>query len=133
MLRNPRSLTAVIFICFLILVFSSLALPAQDHVVSTPNLHQAIVNSASKRQTNINKVENFLSSTPVQKVAKNSGFNLKQVEQAVPTLNDQELAQLATKTDHIQNNFAAGALTREQLTIIIVAAIVIVVILAIKA
>ncbi|HEX5482555.1 MAG TPA: PA2779 family protein [Terriglobia bacterium] len=133
MLRNLRSLTAVVFICFLVLVFSSLALPAQDHVVPTPNLHQAIVNSASRRQTNINKVENFLSSKPVQKVAEKSGLNLKQVEQAVPTLNDQDLAQLAQRTDHIQNNFAAGALTTEQLTIIIAAAIVVIVILAIKA
>ncbi len=59
---------------------------------------------------------------------------MKQVQQAIPTLSDQELAQLARQTDRIQNDFAAGALSNEQLTYIIIAlATAVVVILILKA
>jgi hypothetical protein len=133
MLRNAKFLAAVIFCCFLSFSASARGLMAQDHVVPTANLHQVMMSSSAARQNNLRKVERFLSSQQVRSAVKKSGFNLKEVRQAVPSLNDQELARLARTTDKIQSNFAAGALTRKQLTLIIVAGIIVVVILALKA
>jgi hypothetical protein len=39
----------------------------------------------------------------------------------VATLSPEELARLATKTNQIQTDFAAGALTNQQLTYIVIA------------
>lgn len=133
MSRSVKVVAAVVIGAFLTLCLSSQSLRAQDHVVPMTDLNQAAAAAASARQRNINTVENFLHSEPVQNAVKKSGYNLKEVQQAVPALSNQELAQLAKTTGKIHNDFAAGALTHEQLTIIIVAAIVIVVILALKA
>jgi hypothetical protein len=132
MLRSVKRFMPFVFICSLALVASQ-SLPAQEHVVSTAGLHQAVMSAAAVRKNNIHEVETFLASKPVQKVVKKSGFDLKEVRQAVPSLTDQELAQLAKTTKKAQSGFAAGALTHEQLTLIIVAGIVVIIILALKA
>lgn len=113
------ALTALAF--FLAAAFACPAFSAQDHVVSSKNLHQAIIRSASSRKDHITQVEGFFSSPSVQKALEKSGMNLKQVRQAVPSLSNQELAQLAQRTHKIQSDFAAGALTNQQLTYIVIA------------
>lgn len=133
MLRNAKMLVVITFIACLGLVLSAPSLQAEDHVVSTANLHQAVMSSAAVRQNSVRKVEGFLSSPVVQDVARKSGYNLKEVQQAIPSLSDQELARLVKTTNQVQSGFAAGALTHTQLTLIIAAAIVVVIILALKA
>lgn len=129
MFRNPKSLIAFIFACFFVLAASRQVLAVQDHVVSQPGLRQAMMNSAATRQSNIRKVEDFLSSQPIQKIVKKNGFNLKQVKQAVPSLSNQELAQLAERSGKIQSAFAAGSLTHGQITYLLVAATVIIILI----
>ena len=56
-LRKPLAI-------LLAIVFASLAAPAQrlladDHAVSTADLHQALVDSAQTRQTNVETVQKF--------------------------------------------------------------------------
>lgn len=133
MLPKLKIFAAVIFCCVLTVCISSVGVLAQDHVVPTANLNRTMMSSAAARQKNISSVEKFLSSGPVSSAVKKSGYNLKEVQQAVPSLNDQELARLARTTANIQNRFAAGALTHKQLTLIIVAAVVVIIILALKA
>lgn len=112
-------LTALAF--FLAAAFALPAFSAQNHLVSSKDLHQAIIRYASSRENNIKQVKGFFSSPPIQKALEKSGMNLKQVQQAIPSLSDQELAQLAQRTNKIQSDFAAGALTNQQLTYIVIA------------
>lgn len=120
----------------LILAFALLPpqLSAEDHVIPQTSLHQALVNASVARQKQIAQVKSFFSSKPVASALKKGGVDLRQVQQAVPNLNDQELAQLATRTQKIQNDFAAGALSNERLTYIVIAiATAVIVILILKA
>src|SRR5579875_21623 len=99
-----RNVIVYLFTLLFVLSVPCQMLSAQDHVVSTRGLHQALVKSSATRQTDISKIERFFSS------------------------------QLARQTDRIQNDFAAGALSNEQLTYIIIAlATAVVVILILKA
>ncbi|MGH9398378.1 MAG: hypothetical protein ACRD18_16320 [Terriglobia bacterium] len=112
----------VILCAFILVIFSaSPQLQAQDHVVPESTIHQALVNSATTRQNNITQVEKFFSSQPAQAALKKGRLNLRQVENAIPSLDNQELAQLAKRTQKIQNDFAAGSLSNERLTYIVIA------------
>ncbi|MGH9354371.1 MAG: PA2779 family protein [Terriglobia bacterium] len=120
----------------LILAFSLLPpqLSAEDHVIPQAALHQALVNASAARKKNVAQVENFFSSKPVEGALKKGGLDVRQVQRAVPNLSDQELAQLAMRTQKIQNNFAAGALSNERLTYIVIAlATAVIVILIVEA
>ena len=57
----------------------------------------------------------------------------KKVDQAIATLSPEELARLATRTNQIQKDFAAGALTNQELTYIVIALATAVLILVIVA
>lgn len=93
-----------------------------------------MMNATAARQQKIAQVKGFFASKPVASALKKGGVNLRQVQQAVPNLSDQELAELATRTQKIQNDFAAGALTNEHLTYIVIAlATAIIVVLILKA
>jgi hypothetical protein len=94
---------------------------AQDHVVSPSELQQAAASKARTRQQNIAQVQSFVSSQPVQKAMKTARLDPVQVRKAVPTLSDAELARLASQSAKAQKDFAAGALTNEQLTYIAIA------------
>jgi hypothetical protein len=94
---------------------------AQDHVVSPTELQQAAASKARTRQENIAQVQSFVSSQPVQKAMKTARLDPVQVRKAVPTLSDAELARLASQSAKAQKDFAAGALTNEQLTYIAIA------------
>lgn len=119
--RHVSSLTAIL--CALVFSLTFLASPAaaEDHIVPASQLRQTLANAAAIRQKNIAAINRFFSSKPAGKALKQGGFDLKQVKQAVPSLSDQELARLAAQTGKIQNDFAAGALSNEHLTYIVIA------------
>jgi uncharacterized protein YbcC (UPF0753/DUF2309 family) len=94
---------------------------AQEHVVSTADLQSELSKSAATRQGNLVKVRNFLSSEPVRKALKSAKIDEEKVEKAVPSLSDEELARLAKRTDNVQRDMAAGTLSNEQLTYIVIA------------
>ncbi|MGH9327036.1 MAG: PA2779 family protein [Terriglobia bacterium] len=133
MLSHTKRLLVLIFTCSFALLLVTQSLHAQEYVVPASTLHQALMSSAAVRKNNIRKVETFLSSKRVQNVARKSGYDLKEVKQAVPSLSDQELARLAKTTQATQSDFAAGALSHEEVAGIIVVAAIVVIILAIKA
>ena len=82
---------------------------AQDHVVKSGDLHQALVNASRQRMDNINKVESFLASEVAQQALKSVGIKPGKINQAVSLLADEELAQLASRAAEIQADFTAGA------------------------
>ena len=119
--RRLISLTALLCILAFSLTFLASPAAAEDHIVPASQLHQTLVNTAAARQKKIAEVNQFFSSKPAQEALKRGGLDLKQVKQAVPSLSDQELARLAAQTSKIENHFAAGALSNEKLTYIVIA------------
>ena len=121
-----RSLTYRILISSLagFLMFalqSPLVAATRNHVVSPAELQQATASAASTRQQNVVKVEKFFSSQQAQKSLKSAHLDPVQIKKAVPSLSNQELARLASRADKAQKDFAAGALTNEQITYILIA------------
>lgn len=134
MSRSYKNLTLILFALFLAFALLPSQLSAEDHVIPQSSLHQALVNASAARQKQIAQVKSFFSSRPVASALKKGGVDLRQVQQAVPNLSDQELAQLSARTQKLQNDFAAGALSNERLTYIVIAlATALIVILILKA
>jgi hypothetical protein len=128
-----RKFARIALASVLAVVFAVPASFAQDHVVSPSDLQTAVVNSTQTRQQNVEKVENLLSTPVGQQAIQSLHANPEQVKTAVSSLDDQELAQLASKADKAQADFAAGRLSDRDLLLIVVAVVVlIVVILAVR-
>ena len=104
---------------------------AQDHVVSAADLQKDRVDATQTREVNQAKVEKFFKSDPARKVLKSAGIQEKKVVEAVAQLSDEELARLAERTDKIQRDFAAGALTNQEITYILIALVTAVIIIVV--
>jgi len=119
---------------FLILMFSvPPSLVAQTHVVSPAELQKAAVAASQARQQNIETIQQFLSSEKAQRALKTAHMDPQRVTQAVSQLDDQEVAQLASRASKAQADFAAGHLTDRDLIIILVAiAALILIIVAVR-
>jgi hypothetical protein len=94
---------------------------AQTHVVSSGELQRQAVVASQSRQHNLEVVKEFLSSSSAEKALKSAHVDPAQVRTAVSTLNDQELAQLAARSQRAQADFAAGTLSDRDLLIILLA------------
>jgi hypothetical protein len=103
------------------------------HVVSPSELQQAVVKTSTARQQNRDEVQQFFSSQRAQNALKSAHINPEQVKSAVSTLDDAELAQLASRVQKTQVDFAAGTLSDRDLIIILVAiAALILIIVAVR-
>jgi hypothetical protein len=94
---------------------------AQDHVVSSTDLQKDVASAAQARQAHIANIQKFLSSDRAQRALKAGNMNYDVVRNGISTLSDDELARLSARADKAQKDFAAGALTNEQITYIIIA------------
>lgn len=95
------------------------SLPAQIHVVSPAELQEEAVSATRARKHNVETVTNFLSSPKAEKALRSAHMDPTQVKSAVSSLSDQELAQLASRADRAQIDFAAGTLSDRDLLIIL--------------
>jgi phosphatidylserine/phosphatidylglycerophosphate/cardiolipin synthase-like enzyme len=100
-----------------------------DHLISSQNLQQQMLDSASSRKRNIETITNFLSTPEAEQAMRDAHFNAVQVKTAIPTLSDQELASLAARSADAQQKFAAGNLTKPELALIVIALVVLVVVI----
>jgi hypothetical protein len=106
---------------------------AQNHVVSPAELQRAAVASSQTRQQNLDTLQQFVSSPTAEKALKSAHMDAQQVKNAVSQLNDQELAQLASRASKANSDFAAGSLSDRDLIIILVAiAALILIIVAVR-
>src|SRR6201994_1848475 len=121
-----RMAVAVVLVALFIVPTEALA---QSHVVSPADLQKAAVASSQARQQNLDAVQHLLSSPRAQKAMQSAKMDPQQVQTAVSTLNDQELAQLAARADKAQADFSAGNLSERDLILIILAIAVIVLII----
>ena len=120
--------------CVLLLILSVVTpqlIAGQAQLVSPSDLHQAVVTAAQARQKNLDDVRSFFSSESVRATLKTGKVDNKKVDHAIATLSPEELARLAARTNQIQKDFAAGALTNQELTYIVIALATAVIILII--
>ncbi len=104
-----------------------------NHLVSPSELQQAAVKASAARRQNRDEVQQFFSSEQAYNALKSAHMNPEQVKAAVSTLDDAELAQLASRVHKAQADFAAGTLSDRDLIIILVAiAALILIIVAVR-
>lgn len=132
--RKQSSRVVVTFVLVAVFTFpQNLAAEAATHLVSPSELRQAAVKASAARQQNRDEVQQFFSSAQAQKALQSAHMNPEQVKTAVSTLDDAELAQLASRVHQAQSDFAAGSLSDRDLIIILVAiAALILIIVAVR-
>ncbi len=96
-------------------------LSAQGQSVTATELRDAVRKSAAARQQDLDQVSSFFADPTVRTVLTAAHIDAKRVEKAVSAMEPGELAKLAAQTAQIQNDFAAGALTNQELTYVIIA------------
>ena len=123
-------------VCVLVTIFAipqSLFGQAAEHVVSPAELHKAAVDVSRARQQNLETLKAFFSSEKARQALKSAHADPELVKNAVASLSDAELAQLASRVNKAQTDFAAGTLSDRDLSIILVAiAALILIIVAVR-
>lgn len=114
---------------FLVISFAIPPSLRAQHVVRPTDIHQELVNATDRRTQNREKVSELFSSEAAERALKGAGMDPGQVRTAVATLSDEELAQLAVRSDKLRGDFAAGRLSDRDLLIIVVAIAVIILII----
>jgi len=107
----------------LVAIFSipqNLVAQAADHVVSSSEMQKAVVDASRVRQQNLDTLREFFSSERAQRALKAAHTDPEEVKKAVASLSDAELAQLASRAQKAQADFAAGHLSDRDLIIILI-------------
>src|SRR5436189_6393260 len=110
--QSLRVVVATVLVALFIVPTDALA---QSHVVSPADLQKATVAASQVRQHNVETVQHLLSMPAAEKAMKSAKMDSRQVKNAVSTLSDQELAQLAVRADRAQADFSAGNLSERDL------------------
>jgi hypothetical protein len=128
-----RTVTAGVLVT-IFAVPQNLFAQAVEHVVSPADLQKATVNASRVRQQNLETVKEFFSSEKAQQALKSAHTDPERVKNAVASLSDAELAQLASRVHRTQADFAAGRVSDRDLIIILVCiAALILIIVAVRA
>jgi hypothetical protein len=133
MVRNSKRLLVAFVIIAGPLLVPERGRAAEDHVVKSVEFHNAILAASETRQNDIARIRTLLSSDAGKKALNSVKIDSRKIENAVTLLNDEELARLAARADKIQADFAAGALSNQELTYIVIALATAVIILVIVA
>jgi hypothetical protein len=97
------------------------ALLAQTHVVSPAEMQKVAVTATHERQHNLETVTRFLSSPAAKKALRTARLDATRVKSGVSSLSDEELAQLASRAEKAQADFAAGRIGDHDLLLILLA------------
>ena len=100
----------------------------QDHIVSSQALKQHVVTATATRQENIDTLTNMLATPVAQKAMRDAKVDPVQVKNAIPTLSDEELANLSGRVTKARSDFSAGILGVGLLTLIILVIILVIVV-----
>ena len=90
-------------------------------IVKPSELKNAIGKASSAREKNLAQVRSFFASKQVRAVLSKTTMKPERVASAAATLSPEELAKLADRTQKIQADFAAGSLSNQELTYVVVA------------
>lgn len=112
-------------IVLVFLLSLSLAAPqavfGQSQSVTAAELRDAVRQAATEREKNLQQVRSFFADPHIGKVLRENHIDSKRLEKAVSALDAGELAKLASRTTQIQQDFAAGSMTNQELTYIVIA------------
>jgi hypothetical protein len=118
----PRRLINFVVVPLIVTsILISQAAYAQGPQVTRDELKQALARSANARKENLAQVRSFFSSDIAQKAFATAKLDPSRIDKAVSALDADELAKLAAQTRQVQNDFAAGVLTNQQITYILIA------------
>ena len=109
-----------IFSLLTLVLFTSLALEAQQHLVCPAELQQHIRSASDARQSDLREVREFFSSEEVSERLP-AAIDAGRIEELLPFLDDAELARLAETARGVDRDLKAGALSNEHLTYIVIA------------
>jgi c-di-GMP-related signal transduction protein len=133
---EPKQCVRVLTACVLVTIFSvpqNLLAQAAGHVVTSSEMQKAVVDASRVRQQNLDTLREFFSSERAQRALKVAHADPEEVKKAVASLSDAELAQLASRAQKAQADFAAGRLSDRDLIIILIAiAALILIIVAVR-
>ena len=125
-------LQAVVPAVLIVLVSYPAGLLAQttsnEHIVTSKALQQNLENSSAVRQKNVETLSKFMSTPTAEKAMRDAKIDPVQVQKAIPTLSDSELANLSARATDTQQKFSAGVLGSSTLTLIIVLIAVIIIV-----
>ncbi|HZZ40040.1 MAG TPA: hypothetical protein VFE06_12975 [Acidobacteriaceae bacterium] len=129
----PRAFAAVVLLSFI----ATPALWAQQtsqgaHLVSPDQLQQQVQDATATRQADIDNLTRFLSTPTAEKGMRDAKIDPVQVRTAIPTLSDQELANLSQRATSAQQAFTAGTLSNNDLLIIILILVVVILVAVIR-
>jgi hypothetical protein len=99
-----------------------------DHIVSPKALQQQVESSSAARQKNVETLSKFMSTPTAEKAMRDAKIDPVQVQKAIPTLSDSELASLSSRAADAQQKFSAGVLGNSMLTLIIVLIAIIIIV-----
>jgi hypothetical protein len=120
---NPKQFVRALTVGVLVTlnaVPQSLFAQTSDHVVSPQDLQKAAVDASRTREQNLASLNSFFSSEKARNALKSAKMDPEQVKTAVASLSDAELAQLASRANQGQADFAAGNMSDHDLLIIVV-------------
>lgn len=103
----------------------------QDHVVSSQALQQQVDSSTAARQKNIEILNDLVATPTAQKAMHDAKIDPQQVKNAIPTLSDHDLANLAARATNAQQEFAAGHIGPSLFTIMILVVILIIIVIVV--
>ncbi len=98
------------------------------HLVPPTQLDQQVQASTAARQKQVQDLTQFLSTPQAEKAMKDAKIDPVQVKTAIPSLSDAELADLSSRADRAQHDFAAGVLSNQTLLIIILVLVAVILI-----
>lgn len=116
-------------VCLAVLFMAPTA-SAQSHVINQSALDKAVQQRVSQEQADRDAIVTLLHRAEVREVAAKAGLSLDKAEAAVSTLKGNDLAQVASQAQQVQNQLAGGASTVviSTTTIIIVLLLVILIV-----
>jgi hypothetical protein len=89
--------------------------------VTAAELRNAVKQASSGRQKNLEQVRSFFGDPKISKVLADAHIDANRIQNAGSALSGAELEKLAARTAQIQSDFAAGALTNQELTSVVIA------------
>ena len=125
----PRGLNLLLAVGLSTLMTVPQGAIAQDHAVSPAEIQRDLQAASAAHKKQLAQVESFLSTAKAKKALSQAHIDYQQVHAAVQSLNDDELARVASRVDQAQKDFAAGNLTDRDLLIVLLAVAVLVLII----
>ena len=138
MLRRIADPIARLLITFLLLPNLTVAAPVAvsddgSQVVSPAELQKAVARRAAERSERIASLKKLFGTPQAERALRRAQLDPVRVQTAVASLDDADLARLAARAAAAQRDFAAGALSNQEITYILIALATAVVVLIIVA